>query len=61
MNKVESIIGKGANVMNNFTQIAVIVFVIIYAISPIDAFPGPIDDFIVSIMGYAMQKKLGSV
>ena len=46
--------------MKNFTQLAVIVFVIIYALSPMDAFPGPVDDFIVSLMGYALQKKLGT-
>ena len=45
---------------NNMTKALLIAFVIIYILSPIDAFPGPIDDFIVTLMGYAAQRRIGS-
>ena len=32
---------------------------LLYIISPIDAFPGPIDDIVVAIAGLVMQKSLG--
>lgn len=44
--------------MNNDTlRIIILVFVIIYVISPLDC-PGPIDDLIVLIMGATARKRL---
>ena len=37
-----------------------IVLVILYVVSPIDACPGPIDDIIVILLGLAAQKRIGS-
>lgn len=36
----------------------VLVIVILYIVSPIDGFPGPIDDLIVAAMGVACRRKL---
>lgn len=44
--------------MNDVMKGMLIIFVIIYVISPIDFVPGPIDDFIVILLGLASQKKL---
>ena len=35
-----------------------LIAVILYVISPIDLFPGPIDDIIVAVMGIAVSRKL---
>ena len=37
-----------------------IVLVILYFISPLDAAPGPIDDVIVILLGIAAQKRIGT-
>lgn len=44
--------------MNDVMKGMLIIFVIIYVISPIDFVPGSIDDFIVILLGLANQKKL---
>lgn len=44
--------------MNAVMKGMLIVLVIIYVISPIDFVPGPIDDFIIILIGLASQKKL---
>lgn len=46
--------------MNNSSllRVLVLVFVILYIVSPIDACVGPIDDIIVAVLGVACQKKL---
>ncbi len=44
--------------MNDVMKGMLIVLVIIYVISPIDFVPGPVDDFIVILLGLASQKKL---
>jgi len=41
-------------------RILVLFFVFLYVISPLDGCPGPIDDLIVIIMGFAAQKRLKS-
>ena len=43
---------------NLFIKILVIIFVIVYAVSPIDLAPGPLDDIIIAIMSYITTKKL---
>ena len=43
---------------NNILRVLVLVSVILYIVSPIDALPGPIDDIIVAVMGVAARKKL---
>ena len=42
--------------MANVFKAAIIVFVVIYIISPFDICPGPIDDVIVALMGLAIAK-----
>ena len=37
-----------------------LVLVILYVISPVDACPGPVDDIIVLLIGLAAQKGIGS-
>ena len=50
--------GKGGVIMNDVMKGLLIVLVIIYVISPIDFVPGPVDDFIVILLGLASQKKI---
>lgn len=42
-------------------QVLLIVFLILYVVSPVDLAPGPIDDIIVVLLGLASRKKLTSV
>ena len=44
--------------MDDMTRFLILIFVIIYFISPVDACPGPIDDLIVMIMGMAARKRI---
>ena len=44
--------------MNNFMKGLVVMVVLMYIVSPIDACPGPIDDIIVLMLGLASRKKL---
>ena len=47
------------NHMNDDTmRVLVLIFVILYVLSPIDGCPGPIDDLIVIIMGAAVRRNL---
>lgn len=39
-------------------RVLVLIFVILYVLSPIDGCPGPIDDLIVIIMGAAVRRNL---
>ena len=43
---------------SNLMKTLVLVVVILYIVSPIDACPGPIDDIIVAILGIAARKRL---
>ena len=45
---------------NNTLRALLLVFMILYIVSPIDACPGPIDDIIVAVMGVAARRKLGN-
>lgn len=42
--------------MNNVTKGIILILLLIYAISPLDVAPGPIDDIIVLLMGLGSQK-----
>ncbi len=44
--------------MSDVAKGMLLVLVILYVISPIDACPGPIDDIIVMFLGLAAQAKL---
>ncbi|HEY5562488.1 MAG TPA: hypothetical protein VIK72_12185 [Clostridiaceae bacterium] len=44
--------------MNDFIKALVLVVVLMYIVSPIDAAPGPVDDIIVAMIGIAAKKKL---
>ena len=44
--------------MNQITKILMLVFMIIYVASPLDACPGPIDDVIVLLLSLAAQRKM---
>lgn len=44
--------------MNSVVKGMLLVLMILYIVSPIDACPGPIDDIIVLLLGIAAQKKL---
>lgn len=45
--------------MNNVLRGVILMAVILYIVSPIDACPGPIDDIIVALLGLAARKKIG--
>lgn len=42
--------------MNNFGKFLLTIFMIIYVVSPIDAYPGPFDDIIVILITMALKK-----
>lgn len=42
---------------NNILKTLILLFVLLYVVSPVDAVPGPIDDVIVSIIGYISSRK----
>ena len=44
---------------NQFMKGVLVGIMLLYIISPVDAFPGPIDDIIVAIAGIVAQKSLG--
>ena len=44
--------------MNDLMKGLVIMAVLMYIVSPIDAAPGPIDDIIVLLLGLASRKRL---
>ena len=44
--------------MNDLMKGLVIVAILMYIVSPIDAAPGPIDDIIVLLLGLASRKQL---
>lgn len=44
--------------MNNCFKGLVIMAILMYIVSPVDAMPGPIEDIIVLLLGIASQKKL---
>ena len=46
--------------MNGVMKGMILVLMIVYIISPIDACPGPIDDLIVLVIGLAAQKGTGA-
>ena len=46
--------------MNNLLKGMIIVLMILYVVSPVDACPGPIDDIIVVLIGLASRKKLAA-
>ena len=43
--------------MNNIGKGMILILMILYIVSPIDAAPGPIDDLLVFIIGMAAQKR----
>lgn len=45
--------------MNGIIKGMLIILVILYVISPLDAVPGPVDDIIVALLGIALQRKTG--
>lgn len=46
--------------MAGLLKVLLIMAVIIYIVSPLDAAPGPIDDIIVALLGIAGTKKLSA-
>lgn len=44
--------------MNDVMKGMILVLMVLYILSPIDACPGPIDDFIVLLIGIAARKGL---
>lgn len=47
--------------MNDIIKGMILVLMILYIVSPIDACPGPIDDLLVMIIGVAAQKGLDAI
>ena len=45
-------------VMNKIAKILVLIFMVVYVISPVDALPGPIDDLIVILLSMASQRRM---
>ena len=46
--------------MNNLIKGLVIMGILMYIVSPIDIAPGPVDDFIVLLLGIASRKQLAN-
>ena len=46
--------------MNEVMKGMILVLIILYIVSPIDACPGPIDDLIVLFIGLAVRKQISS-
>ena len=44
--------------MNKITKVLLLVFVVLYVVSPVDAVPGPVDDLIVVLLSIAAQRKM---
>lgn len=44
--------------MNKITKMLVLVIMMIYVVSPVDACPGPIDDLIVILLSMASQRMM---
>lgn len=45
----------------NILKIIILITILLYFISPIDFFPGPIDDAIIGVLGLAAEYGLGKV
>ncbi len=46
--------------MNIVLKGILLALVIVYAVSPIDLAPGPIDDILVAILGFVANRKIGA-
>ena len=46
--------------MNDIVKGMLLVLIVLYVLSPIDAMPGPIDDIIVIFAGLAARKHIGT-
>ena len=46
--------------MDDFMRAAILIFMVLYLVSPIDACPGPIDDAVVILIGMALRKQLAN-
>ena len=44
--------------MNKITKLLVLIFMLVYVVSPLDACPGPIDDLIILLLSIAAQRKV---
>ena len=44
--------------MDDFMRAAILIFMILYLVSPIDACPGPLDDAVVILIGMALRRQL---
>lgn len=45
--------------MNNIMKIALVILTVAYCVSPMDFFPGPIDDILLIVLSIAAQKRIG--
>ena len=43
--------------MNDITKGMLVILMILYVLSPVDAMPGPVDDVVVALLGIAMVSK----
>ena len=48
-------------IMNDVSKGMILILMILYVLSPIDACPGPIDDLIVLIIGIAARKGMKAI
>ena len=44
--------------MNDIKKVLIIGAILLYIISPVDLMPGPLDDMIVVLIGFAARKKI---
>lgn len=42
--------------MNGFMKVMLLVFVVLYGLSPVDACPGPIDDILLMALGFTQMR-----
>ena len=44
---------------SSLVKAMILILMIIYIISPVDAYPGPLDDLVVLLLGVAARKRIG--
>ena len=49
---------KGEITIDRFKKLIVAAIVVVYVFSPTDALPGPIDDMLVMLLGWATSRRL---
>ena len=44
--------------MNQIMKILLVIFMVVYVVSPVDAMPGPVDDLILLLLSIGVQREI---